>query len=89
MFDLGLTITDEVSAYLLQRHEYGEHHLLLDFLDKLQHDLETVHLSYLRSYDEIVRLLRNEAVPLTEVRRQMDHLNVVLSRLRQEIEGVM
>ena len=89
MFDLGLTVTDKVSTYLLQRHERGQHHLLLDFLDELQRDLETVHLSYLRSYDEIVRLLRNEAVPLTEVRRQMDHLNVELSRLRQEIEAVM
>ena len=56
MFDLGLTVTDKVSTYLLQRHERGQHHLLLDFLDELQGDLETVHLSYLRSYDEIVRL---------------------------------
>jgi len=56
MFDLGVTVTDKVSTYLLQRHERGQHHLLLDFLDELQRDLETVHLSYLRSYDEIVRL---------------------------------
>ena len=66
MFDLGLTVTEKVSSYLLQRHERWEHHLLLDFLDELQRDLETVHLSYLRSYDEIVRLLRNQAVPLRQ-----------------------
>ena len=89
MFDLGQTVTDKLSTYLLQRHERGEHYLLLDFLDELQRDLETVHFSYLRSYDEIVRFLRNEAVPPTEVRRQMDHLKVELSRLRQEIEAVM
>jgi hypothetical protein len=40
MFDLGLTVTEKVSSYLLQRHERGEHHLLLDFLDELQRDLE-------------------------------------------------
>ena len=39
MFDLGLTVTDKVSTYLLQRHERGQHHLLLDFLDELQGDL--------------------------------------------------
>jgi len=89
MFDLALTVIDKVSTYLFQRHERAHHHLLLDFLDELQRDLETVHFSYLKSYDEIVRLLRNEAVPLTEMQRQMDHLNVELSRLRQEIEAVM
>ena len=85
MFDLGQTVTDKLSTYLLQRHERGEHYLLLDFLDELQRDLETVHFSYLRSYDEIVRFLRNEAVPPTEVRRQMDHLKVDHSHLRRSL----